>query len=87
MIIDSFFYHTIYNVNKYQYNLHNFDSLKLRSYFLNLIFCVHFNSLCASTQHTQLTGNIAEISILLRNHTGSLGDWCLMLSVSKVIPS
>jgi len=52
MIIVSFFCLTIYNANKYQYNLHNFDFLNLSPYFLlthslNLIFCGHFNSLCA----------------------------------------
>ena len=45
MIMVSFFCHTIYNANKYQYNLHNFDFLNLRPYFLNSIF-FKFNILC-----------------------------------------
>jgi len=45
MIINSFFCHTIYNANKYQYNLHNFDSLNLRPYFFIIIF-FKFNILC-----------------------------------------
>lgn len=45
MIIVSFFCHTIYSANKYQYTLHNFDFLHLRPHFFIIIF-FKFNILC-----------------------------------------
>lgn len=51
--------------------------------YFSIPYVHRLQNLCARTKQAQLTGNIAEISSLLRNHTASVGDCCPMLSDAK----